>query len=227
MRCALAQRSAYDPLHRGGDALATYTSASGDTTILVADASAKGRIGETHADALRSGFLASAPLGATPRDILRQLNRTFFGVTCEDTEITFASAFIARVTHGRSITYACAGHDSALLFRGRDHEHLSPTGPILGIRPEVTYEERTLRLNRNDVVVVPTDGVTESCNAFAHARQFGTTGIARAMRDADLRDGCSVAEHILRACDAFCSKRYRDDASIAILGNDVAGARAL
>lgn len=206
-------------MRRGGDTLATYTSATGQTSIFVADVSSKGRLGEGYAETLRWGFLTSVPRGAAPLDILGRLNRRLIRVAHAGADTVFAAAFVATFTPASSsLTYASAGHEAALLFRGNRHAHLSPTGPVLGIFPEERYEECTVPLKSRDVVVLATDGVTESRNALAHNLQFGTTGIARATNFAKLGGNCSVAEFILRECDAFCARQYRDDASVLVLG---------
>jgi sigma-B regulation protein RsbU (phosphoserine phosphatase) len=69
------------------------------------------------------------------------------------------------------LTYANAGHNPPYLFRGQDGgtapaqiQDLENTGAPLGLRMfvELSWEQRTVQLTPGDVLVLYTDGITES-----------------------------------------------------------------
>jgi PAS domain S-box-containing protein len=67
----------------------------------------------------------------------------------------------------RTLTYVNAGHNPPVVFRSQDEtlEELMPTGIVLGAVENREYYSRTLSIGPGDVVVMYTDGVTESINA--------------------------------------------------------------
>jgi PAS domain S-box-containing protein len=66
----------------------------------------------------------------------------------------------------RTLTYVNAGHNPPVVFRSRDGtlEELLPTGIVLGAVENREYSSRTLSIGPGDVIVMYTDGVTESIN---------------------------------------------------------------
>jgi PAS domain S-box-containing protein len=67
----------------------------------------------------------------------------------------------------RTLTYVNAGHNPPVVFRNLTEtlEELLPTGIILGAVENREYFSRTLTISPGDVIVMYTDGVTESINA--------------------------------------------------------------
>ncbi|MGP6156463.1 MAG: PP2C family protein-serine/threonine phosphatase [Vulcanimicrobiaceae bacterium] len=72
--------------------------------------------------------------------------------------------------------YASAGHEPAWIRCGQDVVLLPTTGPIIGMEPNPTYDTKTLLLRKGDVVVISTDGLTESRDSKGH--QLGAEGVA-------------------------------------------------
>jgi len=92
---------------------------------------------------------------------------------------SYATFFFAQLDErSRQLRYVNAGHNPPFLVRsldGRDHESSTPGateihelkigGTVLGLFPEMSYEEATVDLRSGDVLVAFTDGVTEALNA--------------------------------------------------------------
>ncbi len=74
------------------------------------------------------------------------------------------------------VRYASAGHEPAWVRCGQDVVLLPTTGPIIGMEPSPEYGTKTLLLGKGDVIVVSTDGLTESRDA--QGRQLGAEGVA-------------------------------------------------
>jgi sigma-B regulation protein RsbU (phosphoserine phosphatase) len=67
--------------------------------------------------------------------------------------------------HKFKINYCNAGHDHPMLFRnGKLHDRLTIGGLVLGFLPEYDYQENEISLNKGDVLVIYSDGVTEAMN---------------------------------------------------------------
>lgn len=114
---------------------------------------------------LSSGMIYSkADETSVPREIMTRLNRSIFRKTHE-TMFT-ALCFAAIDTKSGDFTFSIAGMNDPLLKSNGTVKQLEGTGAgfPLGIMKENTYEERTVRLNTSDVLVLFTDGVTEARN---------------------------------------------------------------
>ncbi|MDE3167854.1 MAG: SpoIIE family protein phosphatase, partial [Acidobacteriota bacterium] len=82
----------------------------------------------------------------------------------------------------RRLCYCNAGHNLPLLARGAGRR-IAPIpdagGPVLGILPHTRYEEGVLDLEKGDVLVAYTDGVTEAFNG--EDEEFGEERLAAAV----------------------------------------------
>jgi sigma-B regulation protein RsbU (phosphoserine phosphatase) len=218
MQHGVSRRQAVDKRYRGGDLFVRCGLADGTVNLFIADVSSKGRTGIVHAEMLWNAFMRLSMIGLRPAAIIAELNALRF--ECRDgiAESTFASAFVGRIDPVRSeLLYASAGHELALLFRGRAHRHLDPTGPVLGVFPDATYADVALLLTSADVLLLATDGVTEARHASDPKTQFGTTGLVRSIDVAPPGSAADLADRVMCASEAFCGNNRRDDATVAVL----------
>ncbi len=92
--------------------------------------------------------------------ILAILNRFMFRHT-EPTR--FATMFYAQVNAQRhTLTYSSAGHPPAMLCRNGVVQLLEKGGPIVGVFEQCSYDQETIELQPQDVLVIYSDGVTDA-----------------------------------------------------------------
>jgi serine phosphatase RsbU (regulator of sigma subunit) len=154
----------------------------------------------------------------SPADLLERLNNGLLYCTGSMAPSEkFGTAFAATVDRrAASLTFAAAGAEAALLLRSDgSHEHLGPTGPLLGLDRSASYADCVLPFGPGDAILAFTDGVTEARSATSD-EFFGTSGLARCLRRAQLH-GESICATLLDELDTFTGKRYRDDVTIAAL----------
>ncbi len=151
----------------GGDYYDFLPSVNGDSVrVVIADVMGKG---------LPAGLLMSNVQGAlrilseeieSPSSLIARLNKWL----CHNVPVTkFISlacvSLMSRSGQDGYITYTNAGHCSPILFRGNGAvESLEPTGGVLGVHEDFTYEERNLTMAPGDLLLLYTDGVTEAAN---------------------------------------------------------------
>ena len=72
-----------------------------------------------------------------------------------------------------TLTYVSAGHNPPFMLRkgGNDIIMLKARGVALGVVPDIGLEEKEIKLDTGDIVVLYTDGVTEAING--REEQFG------------------------------------------------------
>lgn len=79
----------------------------------------------------------------------------------------------------RAMKYVCAGHNPPMLYKEQtgDIHMLEADGIALGVIDDIELEEKELTLEKGDVIVLYTDGVTEASNV--QEEEFGEERLAR------------------------------------------------
>jgi serine phosphatase RsbU (regulator of sigma subunit) len=149
----------------GGDYYDFLELADGRIGIAVADIAGKG----IAAALLMSAVHASLRVMAAERDLpaaqlAAQMNRFLHRSTRTNSYATF---FYAQLDlPSRRLRYVNAGHNPPYLVRrvesGVEITELSVGGTVLGLFPDVEYEEGDIELRPGDLLVAFTDGVTEA-----------------------------------------------------------------
>lgn len=135
----------------------------GKLGVVVADVSDKGAPAAIFMAVSRSLIRGAALLAPTPEAALRQTNLTLL----KDTESgMFVTVYYCILEPGGKFTGVNAGHNRPLLYRSehRTHEFLPRGGRPLGWFEDLPVEARVYQLEPGDMVVLYTDGLTESEN---------------------------------------------------------------
>jgi serine phosphatase RsbU (regulator of sigma subunit)/anti-sigma regulatory factor (Ser/Thr protein kinase) len=101
----------------------------------------------------------------SPRSILNEANSAFRRFFSES-QYGFATLFYGFYGNtDNSLTYAKAGHEPPLVVRnGGGIEQLDGEGYPVGLMEDGGYQEKTVRLERGDRILLYTDGVTGALN---------------------------------------------------------------
>ena len=116
------------------------------------------------------------------------------------------------------IEFVNCGHLPPLLIRAGDVENvveLSSGGILIGAIEDPDYEMVTEHLERGDIVVFYTDGISEVRNK--NREELGTSGVLQAVEAAIDEDAATIAQSIIAAHEAFSVARYNDDATLIVL----------
>ena len=139
-----------------------------------------------------------------PDDLAQKLTRLNKSTcaNCPDNRfITFFTCIVDPKTG--LMTYANAGHNPPLVVRAKGgFELLSGAGGmILGILPMSKYQEATVTLDRGDILVLFSDGVTEEVDP--NDQQFGEERLAKMVADLRDRPAAEIVQEVHRAVNAF------------------------
>jgi sigma-B regulation protein RsbU (phosphoserine phosphatase) len=129
------------------------------------------------------------------------------------------SMFYARYNADDNLlSYANAGHNPPILFRQEPDGclKLDTEGLILGVKKDVTFEEKNLQLKEGDVVFFYTDGVTESRNDAGEL--FGVERLCDKIVAQLKRDPQQIIDAVMEEIRIFAgSASLQDDISIIVL----------
>lgn len=104
-----------------------------------------------------------APVG--PAQVLRELNELLYD-DLNKAELFMTMFHLKFLPRSRTLKYANAGHNWALLMRSGDPvcTPLDANGLVIGVLPAVDFEERSVELSVGDKLLLYTDGITEAQN---------------------------------------------------------------
>jgi sigma-B regulation protein RsbU (phosphoserine phosphatase) len=118
----------------------------------------------------------------------------------------------------RLITYANAGHNRPFLFRPKEGfcTELDAEGLILGIKREVTFEEKSMQLQKGDMLLLYTDGIIEARNAAGEF--FGADKLCAILGKIYNEHPEQVVEIILQEVTEFIgATAAEDDISMVVM----------
>lgn len=146
----------------GGDYYDVIPTPDGRFVIAIGDVSGKGTPASLLMANLQATIRALVPLGVSLSELTARVNDLMCQNTGADKFITFFWGFIDPRT--MTLTYVNAGHNYPyLIHEDGSKDRLESGGMILGIMPTMTpYEQSTVVLKPNDLLVLFTDGVSEA-----------------------------------------------------------------
>jgi sigma-B regulation protein RsbU (phosphoserine phosphatase) len=194
-----------------GDLIDVFPSTGERTNIVIADVCGRDTQAQGHALYLRRAFRSFAD-AHSPARVLELMNIAYCDRVADYDDDRFATVFVATLK-GRSLTYASAGHDFALLLNANgQHRHLTPTGMVIGVNGAGCYVERMLRVAPGDWLIVVTDGITDTRGTQGDF--FGTRGVVRSAISAIRLGIDDPAARILEDAQTHGREAVVDDASV-------------
>ena len=162
--------------HVGGDYYDFFLRSDRTIDIVIADVSGHSVGAALIMSEVRTLLRAEANSVRSPHDILETLNIQLYD------DLTRAELFITMFyakydAETGMLSYANAGHNHPVL-QHRDERlprELDAEGLILGVKKDILFEERTVKLTAGDVLLLYTDGLTEACNR--RGEMFETSGV--------------------------------------------------
>ena len=135
----------------------------GDCFVFLADVSGKGIAASLLTASLEALIAGQIELGASTDDSCALVSRLLFDRTPPE---KYATGFLGVLDPGTGdMRYTNAGHNSGLWIRNDGTTRwLEATGMPLGILPGGDYTADVIRLDRGDVLILYTDGITEAEN---------------------------------------------------------------
>ncbi len=185
--------------------------------IALGDISGKGVSAALLMANLQGRLQSFAPLRVNALD---QLMADINDSMCRATESSrYATFFYAVFDNSRNtLTYVNAGHHAPMLFRSgaaNGPQRLDTGGMVIGLFPDSSYRQETLRLNAGDLLVIFTDGLVEANNA--EGEEFGENRIAALAAQARLGSAAEIRDSILKGVEEFSNgQRLADDLTLVV-----------
>jgi serine phosphatase RsbU (regulator of sigma subunit) len=199
----------------GGDFYDFVQLSTGEWMGVLADVSGKG---------MPAALLSSMVLGALsmefrspaqPHEVLNRINQ----LICEKSlPFQFVTLFLFLLNQDGTGQYISAGHNIAYLFRSATKriEDLVPDAFFLGMFDFASYSSRPFHLDKGDILVIYSDGLTDAENS--EAEMFGEKRLLEIIRREAPRGSQAVEMEFLKAIAEFTDGiPQTDDVTFAIV----------
>ncbi|HVA72284.1 MAG TPA: GAF domain-containing SpoIIE family protein phosphatase [Candidatus Limnocylindrales bacterium] len=194
----------YDFLPYGADELG----------IALGDVSGKGSAAALYGAAAVGILRSLAPQRLAPAKILRKLNQIICERRIEGRFMTMC--FLSWHPAERSLRIASAGQEQPLIFQNGRCEKIPLAGFPVGMFGDSTYDELGLVLAPGDIVVLYSDGVTDTHNSGAQF--YGWQRLSEAVCSFASFSAAEIADRLLAGVDEFSGGRHPfDDRTLVVL----------
>jgi len=198
-----------------GDYYDFFVRSDGTVDIVVADVCGKGMAASILAASVQSAFQAWAAEHFAPDRVCARLNDLVHRRTSPEKFVTFIATLYDPETG--SVVYSNAGHNPGVVLRAAGgHELLSAQGPPLGLFPGQAYGSGALTLERGDLLVLYTDGITEAANPDDD--EFGLDRLVELVRGVSSRPLVEIEESLGKGLATFAAGvPFHDDRTVVLL----------
>ena len=185
----------------GGDFYDCFTLPDGRLGIVIADVSGKGVPAAFFMAIVRTMMRSAANEYSRPGQCMREVN----DAVCEQNPHSlFVTMFygILDPANGR-FDYANAGHNPPFMVGagGEVTELPSTSGVVVGVMPDLDYNEGSVVMVPNDTLFLYTDGISEAMNEADE--EFGEERLANVLEEGSEEPIRSVIENVSNAVEAF------------------------
>jgi serine phosphatase RsbU (regulator of sigma subunit) len=209
-------RSAFEV---GGDYYDFFPIAQNKLGVVIADVSGKGTSASFYMAELKGLMMQLADDVRSPKELLINLNKKLFGNIDKQSFISMIYGVVDN--SGKTFTFSRAGHNSILkLGYNGDYSFITPKGIGLGLvigdKFNKHLEETTISIEKNDVLVFYTDGITEAMNE--QKEEYGEERLLDVCKMSKDKSVVEIQNEILGSVDNFIgSAQSHDDQTMIIV----------
>jgi serine phosphatase RsbU (regulator of sigma subunit) len=164
----------------------------------------------------RSAIRTQVGTPRTPSETLNMLN-SFLFEDLNKSDFFITLFYLQYDCQNQALSFANAGHPPPLLLHAHQNEccQLDADGLILGVRKGVFFEEKTLTLAKDDLLLIYTDGLTEAENA--QSEFFGLQRVNDIFRQHAHQSPQTIIEVLLEELKQFChTDSFKDDITLIV-----------
>jgi sigma-B regulation protein RsbU (phosphoserine phosphatase) len=197
----------------GGDCFDAITFGGGGVGLTIADVAGKGVPAALLMSNLQAAVRAFAQEGTAPGAVCTSVNRLLCRNMASGRFVTFC--YVRIDVAAQKLTYANAGHNPPLLVRSSGRvDALSPTGTVLGVFADSSYEQGDFPIGPGDRLVLYTDGITEGRDAAGE--EFAEDRLSESALRHRASNADDMLAAMLRDVEAFNAGVYEDDATLIV-----------
>ncbi len=196
----------------GGDFFEYTDMDNGGIGVVVGDVAGKGPAAALLTAKIQGLFSAQVG-GGSPSMAMKLVNT---GLLKRQIDARYATVFFATLVPDGVLTYCNAGHNPPIVVGPQGVRSLESGSVPVGLFSGATYSDTETRLEKGDVLIIYSDGVTEALNVAGE--EFGDARLAEqaiAQRTAPLAD---LLQGIVTAVQTFAAgAQQSDDVTVLVV----------
>lgn len=187
-------------------------------TITIADVIGKGMPAALCMSMIKYAMEGLPESRKNPHHVLENLNRVVEDNVDSSMFITMLYGVYDTARH--TFTYASAGHEPGFYYHfvKNSFEDLTAKGLVLGVDPDVTYHQYQKQVKPGDMIVLLSDGVTESRTEEGFIDRSDITDLIQKYKHCSSQE---MVENIYRDLEKIQNFEIRDDFTLIILKRNV------
>ncbi|MCI0660226.1 MAG: SpoIIE family protein phosphatase [Acidobacteria bacterium] len=199
----------------GGDYYDFIEKSDGRHVVALGDVSGKGTGAALLMSSLHAAVRAHTRTRLSASEVVSEINQYIYDTTASNRYVTLFYSELDPRSH--QLTYINAGHNPPLLVRAAgDVTRLDIGGFPLGITPFGDYREGWVELEPGDVLVIYSDGATESLNE--KGEEFGEASLLELAQKYRGRTAAGIRDRVDEALTKFVGNAETvDDLTLVIL----------
>ncbi|MHC1739121.1 MAG: GAF domain-containing SpoIIE family protein phosphatase [Ignavibacteriaceae bacterium] len=195
----------------GGDYYDFFELEENKLGFVIADVSGKGVSAAFIMAEIRGIFESLAKSGSSPKETLVKANMILERTLDKKSFVSGIYGYIARNTG--ELVFCRAGHPSLLIAGREGIREYTPAGCGLGLTYseifETTLEEIKVKLEKDDVVILYTDGITESKNS--KHEDFGIEKLKEIINNNKSESSDKISSEIIKEVTTFSENHSQHD----------------
>lgn len=202
----------------GGDYYDFLALPEGQLGLAIGDVSGKGIAAALMMASLQAslrGEIARAPTDLAA--VMSNINRLVYELSSSNRYATFFYGQYDPADH--MFRYVNAGHNPPMVFHSgtaREVARLETGGTVIGLLPNVSYEQGAILLVPGDVLVAFTDGISEAMDA--QDEEWGEDRMMEVTKRFCELNAKDVMDSVLKAADAFVAgAKQHDDMTLVVM----------
>lgn len=185
--------------------------------VAIGDAASKGLSAAVEAlyvsGALKMGVELQTNMASLVKKINNLVNLTF-------SDSRFVTLFYGEFTDSKSglFLYVNAGHNLPIFYKSSSGEvsQLAATGPALGVAPNAKYHIGNVNLERDDILLLYTDGVSEATDS--NFTLYGEEKLKKKLAETAALEAKRICYEIMESVQRFSSSSaYADDKTLVVI----------
>lgn len=203
----------------GGDYYDFLQLPNGVFGIAIGDVSGKGIAAALLMASLQASLRGQAIRGTSDlADMITNVNRLVYDASASNRYATFFYAQYEQAT--RRLTYVNAGHNPPMILRKHGSEweiiRLEEGGAVVGLLPSFPYTQAMVELERGDLLLAFTDGISEAMNP--EDEEWGEENLIETAKAYDGLPAADMISRIVEAADRFANgAKQHDDMTLMIV----------